>query len=129
MPVIGYQTDEFPAFYSRTSGLKVNVSASSPGDVARIARSCWDLGLESAILVCVPPPEGDALPKAEIDKAIDQATQDADRQKIHGAALTPFLLNRVSLLTRGTSLRANLALLHNNAAVAAQIAFQLAGKG
>ena len=129
VPVIGYQTDDFPAFYSRTSGLKVTASASSPDDVARIARSHWEMGLESAILVCVPPPETDALPTAEMDKVIDQAVQDAERQKIHGAALTPFLLNRVSQLTHGDSLRANLALLLNNAAVAAQIAVQLGGKG
>lgn len=128
VPVIGYQTDEFPAFYSRKSGLKVNASVSSPEEVARIACSHWELGLESAILVCVPPPEGDALPKAEIDKVIDQAVQDADRQKIRGAALTPFLLNRVNQLTHGASLRANLSLLRNNAAVAAQIAYQLAAK-
>jgi pseudouridylate synthase len=128
VPVIGYQTDEFPAFYSRASGLKVNASASSPGDVARIARGHWEMGLESAILVCVPPPEGEALPKVEIDQMIDQAIRDAERQKIHGAALTPFLLNRVSQLTHGSSMRTNLALLHNNAAVAAQIAAQLVGR-
>ncbi len=126
VPVIGYETDEFPAFYSRQSGLKVNSMVSGPGEVVRLARSHWELGMESAILVCVPPPKEDALPREAVEKVINQATEEAESKKIHGAALTPYLLNRVSQLTDGASLRANLALLRNNARVAAQIAYNLA---
>ena len=106
--VIGYRTDEFPAFYSRESGLAVNASADSPSEVANIARVHWELGLESALLVVVPPPA------------------EAQANNIHGPAVTPFLLGKVSELTGGASLQANLALLRNNAVLAAQIANQLA---
>jgi pseudouridine-5'-phosphate glycosidase len=122
VPVIGYQTDEFPAFYSRTSGLKVNCSADSPEEIAAIARAHWGLGLDSAILVVVPPPEEAALPPEEVNEVIQQALEEADMQHIHGAAVTPFLLNRVSELSGGASLKTNLALLANNATLAAKIA-------
>jgi pseudouridine-5'-phosphate glycosidase len=125
VPVIGYQTDEFPAFYSRQSGLRLNASANTPAEVARIAQVHWDLGLESAILVVVPPPKEIALPRDEVEKMIEQALTEAREKAIHGPAVTPFLLNRVSELTGGASLRANLELLCNNARLAAQIANQL----
>jgi pseudouridine-5'-phosphate glycosidase len=126
VPVVGYQTDEFPAFYSRSSGLRLSASVNSPGEVVNLVRLQQEMGLTSAILVCVPPPAEDALPRQEIEEVIQQATEDADQQGIHGAALTPFLLTRVSQLTHGASLRANLSLLRNNARVAAQIAYQMA---
>ncbi len=126
IPVIGYQTDEFPAFYSRQSGLHLNASAGSPAEVAAIAQVHWDLGLESAILIVVPPPEEVALPRDAVEKMIEQALAEAREKAIHGPAVTPFLLNRVSELTGGASLRANLELLRNNARLAAQIAKQIA---
>jgi pseudouridine-5'-phosphate glycosidase len=126
VPVIGYQTDEFPAFYSRSSGLRVNATVSSPAEVVYMARNHIEMGLTSAILVCVPPPAEDALPRQEAEVVIRQATEEAERQNIRGAALTPFLLKRVNQLTQGASLRANLSLLRNNARVAAQIAYQMA---
>jgi pseudouridylate synthase len=122
VPVIGYQTDEFPAFYSRQSGLPVTVSADNPSQVADIARKHWEMGLQSALLVVVPPPQESALQHSEIEGIIQQALQEAVQQHIHGAAMTPFLLSKVSELSGGTSLRANLDLLHNNARVAARIA-------
>ena len=122
VPVVGYQTDELPAFYSRQSGLHLNASASSPAEVASIARVHWELGMESAILVAVPPPADVALPREEIEKMIETALAEARAKSIHGSAVTPFLLNRVSELTGGASLRANLELLRNNARIAAQIA-------
>jgi pseudouridylate synthase len=122
VPVVGYQTDEFPAFYARTSGLPVSVRVGSPGEVAEIAKAHWNLGLHSAILVVVPPPEESALPPQEMESAVDQALQDVQVQGIRGQQVTPFLLSRVSELTGKASLRANLALLLNNAQVAAQIA-------
>lgn len=122
IPVIGYQTDEFPAFYSRESGLPVSVTVRTPNEVVQIARTHWEIGLQSAILVVVPPPPDVALPREEIESIIEQANQEAHQQHITGAAVTPFLLARVSELSGGSSLRANLALLKNNARVAAQIA-------
>jgi pseudouridine-5'-phosphate glycosidase len=126
VPVVGYQTDEFPAFYSRESGLHLNASANTPAEVASIAQIHWDLGLESAILVVVPLPKEVALPRDEVEKMIEQALSEAREKAIHGQAVTPFLLNRVSELSGGASLQANLELLRNNARLAAQIAVQLA---
>jgi pseudouridine-5'-phosphate glycosidase len=128
IPVVGYQTDEFPAFYSQLSGLKTSVRADSAEIAAEIARAHWDLGMQSAILVAVPPPRDAALPNEMMDDAIKQALQDAERRGVRGQAVTPFLLQRVSDLTGGASLRANLALLRNNARVAAEIACHLTPK-
>ncbi|MEA3352111.1 MAG: pseudouridine-5'-phosphate glycosidase [Chloroflexota bacterium] len=122
VPVVGYQTDEFPAFYSRASGLPVSTRADSPQEVAEIARAHWDLGLDSAVLVVVPPPEDVALPVDAVSGAIEQALDEAQEQGVRGQKVTPFLLARVSELTGHASLRANLGLLHNNARVAARIA-------
>lgn len=123
--VIGYQTDELPAFYSRSSGLPVPVRVETPQEVAEIARAHWSLGIESALLVVQPPPEEVALPAVEIECSINDALEEARENKISGAAVTPFLLSRVSGLSGGASLRANLALLENNARLAARIAAAL----
>lgn len=125
VPILGYQTDAFPAFYSRESGLKVNARVDSPAEIARVARAQWDLGIESALLVVQPPPEEVALPSAEVERMIAQALEEAAAQKVRGAAVTPFLLDRVSKLSGGASLQANLALLRNNARLAAKIAAEL----
>jgi len=122
VPVVGYQTDDFPAFYSRESGLKVPHRADSPEEVADIARAHWKLGLQSAVLVVVPPPEEAAMPYERVEGAIAQALEESKAQGVRGQASTPFLLSRVSELTGHASLRANVALLKNNAGVAAQIA-------
>lgn len=125
IPVIGYQTGEFPAFYSTSSGLKTAATAQSPEEVAAIARVHWEMGMESAVLVVVPPPEDAALPKEMIEIAIQTALASAEGQGVRGQEVTPFLLDRVSTLTSGASLRSNLALLKNNAELAADIANQL----
>ncbi|MBW8010882.1 MAG: pseudouridine-5'-phosphate glycosidase [Chloroflexi bacterium] len=122
VPVIGYQTDEFPAFYSRKSGLHVSDSVDYPEQAANIAREHWRLGIPSAILLVVPPPEDIAIPKEKIDTFIDRALVEAQEKHIRGQDITPFLLNRVSELTAGESLQANLGLLKNNARIAAKIA-------
>jgi pseudouridine-5'-phosphate glycosidase len=122
VPVVGYGTDEFPAFFSRKSGLKTSVRCDSPADVANFARAHWDIGMPSAILVCQPIPEADEIPREEIDPVEEQASREAQEQNIHGQALTPFLLQRVNELTDGKSMRANLKFLLNNAHLAAQIA-------
>ena len=125
--VVGYQTDEFPAFYSCKSGLPVNVSVQTPAEVASIAHAQWDLGINSAILVVAPPPEDQALSHNEIDHIIEQALAEAKQKKVSGYAMTPFLLARISELSGGKSLKTNLSLLHHNAVIAAQIAAALGG--
>lgn len=122
VPVIGYGTDEFPAFYSRESGLDVSVRLDTPQEVAEFARAHWTAGLQSAVLVANPVPAGESIPASEIEPIIREASLDARGKKIHGKALTPFLLQRISDLTKGKAMHANLALLLNNARLAAQIA-------
>ncbi|MEJ2711076.1 MAG: pseudouridine-5'-phosphate glycosidase, partial [Anaerolineales bacterium] len=124
IPVVGYRTSEFPAFYSRTSGLETSARADTPAEVAEIARQHWALGQSSAILVVNPPPEEVALPPERIQSEIEQALQDAAEQGLRGQAVTPFLLERVSQLSGGASLQANLGLLLHNAALAAEIALE-----
>ncbi len=125
VPVIGFETDEFPAFYSRESGLGVSARLDSPQEVAEFAKSHWSLGMRSGILVTNPIPEADAISKSEMEPIIAKASIEAMEKEIHGQALTPFLLSRISELTRGKSLHANLALLLNNARLAAEIAKEL----
>jgi pseudouridine-5'-phosphate glycosidase len=122
VPVIGYGTDTFPAFYSASSGLPVTVRADNPQEIANMARAHWQMGLDSALLVVQPPPETAALPRETMDAVIAQALREAEEQGITGAGVTPFLLDRVSHLSGGASLQANLALLRANARLAAQIA-------
>lgn len=122
VPVVGFQTDEFPAFYARESGLKTSVKLDSAEEIAAFATAHWEMGLRSAVLVTNPIPIADAIPKSEMDPQITKASEEAKEKKIHGQALTPFLLQRISELTQGRSLQANLSLLLNNAHLAAQIA-------
>jgi pseudouridine-5'-phosphate glycosidase len=127
VPVVGYGTEDFPAFYSRRSGLKADVGLSTPAEVARLARMRTRLGLPAALLVCVPVPEGEALPAQEAEAAIALALDEAEGVGVRGKALTPFLLARLVELTHGKARRANEALLVNNARVAARIARALTG--
>jgi pseudouridine-5'-phosphate glycosidase len=126
VPVVGYQTDDFPAFYSRTSGFKTSARANTPEEVAYLARTHWGLGMRSAVLLAVPPPEESALSSQVVKAAVRAALKAAQVEKISGQAVTPFLLNKVSELTGGASLQANLALLINNANVGSQVARALA---
>lgn len=126
VPVIGFGTDEFPAFYSRESGLKLEARAHTPDEVADIARALWGSGLTGGLLVCAPCPAEFARPADEMERAIRQAVGEAEAQGVRGRAVTPFLLARVSALTHGESKAANLALLENNARVAASIARAMA---
>jgi pseudouridine-5'-phosphate glycosidase len=122
IPVIGYQTNEFPAFYSRESGLPVSTVAESPEEVAEIVKAHWRIGSKSSVLVVVPPPKEVAIPYKEIEKSIQQALEEAKKHNIRGQAVTPFLLSKVSEITKGKSLKTNLGLLKNNAFVASKIA-------
>ena len=126
VPVIGYGVDEFPAFYTRSSGLPIDTRCDTPEEVAAIVRAARDtLGLAGGTLVTVPIPEDDELPAGEAEAAITRALAEADAQGIQGKAVTPFLLARVSELTGEASLRANVTLLLNNARVASAIAVAL----
>lgn len=125
--VAGYGTDEFPAFYSRSSGLPVDVRCDTPGEVAALWRAKRALGLPGGLLVTVPVPAGDEIPAAEIEPAIVRAVNDAAAAGLRSAAVTPYLLARLAELTGAASVAANVALLKNNAAVAGAIAAALAG--
>jgi len=125
VPVIGYQTDEFPAFYSSDSGLPVSTRLDSPEEVVQFALTHWRLGFKSAVLVTLPPPAGSAISSREIKSAIGQAQKDARENNISGQALTPYLLARLTEITDGATLRTNIDLLLNNAQLAARIACNL----
>lgn len=124
--VLGYGTDEFPAFYSRSSGLPVDVRVDTAEEAAAVICARANLGLPGGVLVCVPIPEEFELPAAEANAAIDQALAEAGEQGVRGKDMTPFLLARIVELTGERSLRANLALLENNVRVGAQIAVAVA---
>ncbi len=122
VPVIGYQTDELPAFYSRRSGLPVDLRVDSPREVADIIRARDDLGLRGGLLITVPVPPEAEWPAAEAQAVISQALAQAERAGVSGKAVTPFLLQQVNDLSGERSKQANKALLLNNARVAADIA-------
>ncbi len=124
--VVGWGTDEFPAFYSRSSGLPVDVRCDTGQEVAAIWHAKQQLGLPSGLLVTVPVPVADEIPAQEIEPAIERAVQEAAAQGLRSAQVTPFLLKRINELSGERSLRTNLALLKNNAKVAAEIALALA---
>src|SRR5438552_2942428 len=120
--VIGYQCDELPAFYSRNSGLPIDVRVDSPEEVAQIFRAQQALGIERALLVTVPVPEEFEVPAVDLERALGEALREAESQHVVGRELTPFLLSRMAQTSKGATLKANIALLENNARVAAQIA-------
>lgn len=125
--VVGYGTDELPAFWSEGSGLRAPRRVDDAREAAEVAREARAIGLPGAVLVCVPPPSDAALPSEESERAVARAIEEAGTLGIAGAELTPFLLARIAKITDGRSLRANLALLTNNAGVAAEIAVAGAG--
>ena len=126
VPVIGYGTDELPAFYTRKSGFGVDYRVDSPAELAAMFRAQRDLGYKGGMLVTNPIPEEYSMDKAVIDKAIDEALAQAKVQGIHGKETTPFLLAKVVELTGGDSLDSNIQLVLNNARVAAKTACELA---
>ena len=125
VPVIGFGTEELPAFYSRSSGLRAPHRADTAKEVAAIADAQWRSGLGGGLLVTVPLPEEHALPADEMHTAVDQALREAEAEQVRGPELTPFLLARVAELTGGESVAANRALLLNNAIWAARFAHAL----
>ncbi len=122
VPVLGYQTDDFPAFYCESSGFGVDHNAKDAEEVALIMKTKWDLGLEGGMLVGNPIPHEYSMDHKVIDKIIEEALELAKQQGIHGKATTPFLLAKIKELSGGDSLASNLQLAYNNAKVASQIA-------
>lgn len=126
IPVVGYRTDDFPAFYTQKSGYKTSARVDTPEEIALIARTHWEMGAQSAILVVAPPPDQVAMDAEILKDAIRQALNEAKAEKIRGQAVTPYLLERVSQFTGGESLQANLGLLLKNAEIGSQIARAMA---
>lgn len=123
--VVGYGCDELPAFYTRRSGLAVDARADTAAEVAKLARARDRLGLEGALLVAVPAPEEAAVDARLLDEALQSALADAGARGVRGRELTPFLLARMGEASGGATLKANVALLEQNARVAARIALAL----
>jgi pseudouridylate synthase len=120
--VVGYQCDELPAFYSRDSGLPIDARIDSPHEVVKIIKSQRELGITSALLVTVPVPQAAEVSAQLLEQVLRGSLQEADQKQIVGREVTPFLLARMSEASDGATLRANVALLENNARVAAEIA-------
>jgi pseudouridine-5'-phosphate glycosidase len=129
VPVLGYRTDRLPDFFSRESPFRVDARVDEPAEVARIMKAKWDLGLGGGLVIANPVPAEHSLSHEVVDHAIGQALTEARAADIAGKALTPFLLERINALTGGTSLAANIALVLNNARLAAQVAAAYAAIG
>lgn len=126
VPVIAFGTDEFPAFFSRTSGHAAPMRSDSVREVAAVMDTKWNLGINGGLSIVNPIPREDEIPAAEIDAIIDQAVAEMEAKGIHGKEATPFLLGRIVEITGGASLTANIALVKNNARLGAQLAAEYA---
>jgi len=122
VPVIGFKTNELPAFYCRESGLIVDYTVNDEVEAAEVIRTKWDLGLQSGIVIANPIPEESALSRTYVNRIINKAILEAANKGIKGKKLTPFLLSRINELSEGKSLKANIELIKNNARVGARIA-------
>jgi pseudouridine-5'-phosphate glycosidase len=122
VPVVVYRADEFPAFYSCKSGHKAPLRLDSAEDIGQMMRAKWALGLAGGISIANPIPEADEIPVATIERAIEEALHEMAARKIAGKDATPFMLAKVNEITGGDSLKANIALVENNARLAAEIA-------
>lgn len=125
VPVLGLRTDYFPAFYCRSSGFKLDYNAATEAEVAKIAKTKWDLGLKGGLVIGNPIPEEYALDYDEMEKVIVKALELAKEQGIHGKDTTPFLLSHIKDMTDGVSFASNLQLAYNNAKAASKIAVEL----
>ena len=124
VPVLGYKTDKFPAFYTRDSGYKVDYKVDTAKDIANILNTKWSLGLEGGVLVCNPIPEEYEMDKDYINKIIDDTVKEAKDKNISGKDVTPFILAKLHSVTENKSLKANKELVYNNCKVAANIAYE-----
>ena len=125
VPVLGYQTEELPAFYTRKSGLKVDYAIKDTKDAAKIIKAKRDLKLDGGVLITNPIPEKYSMDPEVINKAIDEAVKEMDAQGIKGKDCTPYLLAKIAEITGGSSLDSNIQLVYNNAAIGAEIAKEL----
>ena len=129
VPVVAYGSDEFPAFWSRASGLPAPLRLDRPAEIAALRRARAELGLAGGMLVANPVPAADEIPASEMESYIAAAQADAVRERITGKAVTPFLLTRIFELTKGRSLVTNIALIKSNARLGAEIARAMVGSG
>ena len=127
VPVVTLGSDDFPSFYSRSSGFASPLRLETPSEVAAMMRAKWALGLDGGLMVANPIPVADEIPEAQIGAIIERAVAEADAKGVTGAAITPYLLGRIVELTDGDSLTANIALVKHNAEVGAAIAAAYAG--
>lgn len=125
VPVIGFKTEEFPAFFTRESGYKVDYPVENANELAKIIKTKWDLGLGGGVVVANPIPKEYAMDKNIIDNAIEDALKEAEINRITGKATTPFLLEKIKDITEGESLKSNIQLVFNNAKVGADLAVAL----
>jgi pseudouridylate synthase len=126
VPVIGYQTNEFPAFFSRSSGLPVSVRLDTPSDIAAMLHAHWGIGMNAGVVVANPISRDDALPFTDVDRIVAEGLAAIDAQGVAGKDITPFLLAYLNEASGGATLKANISLVLSNAALAAQIATSLA---
>ncbi len=127
VPVVGFETDEFPAFWSRQSGLPCPLRLDDPAEIAKFHQMRQTLGLEGGMMVANPVPEADEIPRNEMETDILEAIDEANRRNVTAKDVTPFVLSRIAELTRGRSLQTNIALVKNNARLAAKVASALYG--
>ncbi len=125
VPVLGNQTKELPAFYTRKSGFELDYAINSPAEFANVLKSKWDLGLNGGVVIANPIPEEYSMDYDVISKAINEAVDEAEKLGIHGKQTTPFLLDKIQKITAGKSLEANIQLVFNNVRLATQIATEL----
>lgn len=125
VPVIGYKTDMFPAFYTQESKLQVDYRLDTPKEIAHVLRNKWEMGLAGGVLIANPIPDQFSMPPALIESRIEEALAEAVEKEINGKELTPFLLAKIESLTGGDSLKANIKLVLNNAKLGAQIAMEM----
>jgi len=128
VPVIGYQTDDFPAFFTRKSGFGVDFRLDTPNDIAELLYAKWTMGLNGGVLIANPVPLEYEADAALMEQALLQALADADREQVQGKALTPYLLARIERLTEGRSLDTNIELMCNNARLAGEVAVRLVAR-
>ena len=129
VPVVAYATDDFPAFYSRISGHPAPMRIDTPADLAALMDTKWRFGLDGGLAIVNPIPVEDEIPSEEIGAIIEQAITDMDEKGIHGKDATPYLLGRIVEITEGASLKANIALVNNNARLGAQVAREYSALG
>ncbi len=122
VPVIGYQTDVWPAFYTRRTEFAVDYRLESPEEIAAVLRKKYAVGLEGGVVICVPVPQAYAMDEKEIEAVISKALKEMDARGITGKETTPFLLEKIAEITGGNSLKTNIQLVLNNAAIASQVA-------